>query len=110
MVCGLVTFRTLDRQCPSLSSTTPNTVSPSRYADFTNVNTATLSPSLLTSYETVSRQRASLSEATVPTLFWISGRDFHGLTTSRQCATFARLVRGRLQVKLNLSRQKTLRI
>ena len=47
------TLRTLDRQCPSFNSTTPRTVSPSQYADLTNISTATFSPSLLTSYETV---------------------------------------------------------
>lgn len=34
-----------------MSSTTPNTVSPSLYADFVNVSSATFTPSLCTSYD-----------------------------------------------------------
>lgn len=43
------TLRTRERASLSLSSTTPNTVSPSLYALFPNVSTATLTPLLLTS-------------------------------------------------------------
>jgi len=42
----------------SFSSTTPKIVSPSRYALLGNVNTATLIPSLLTSYEAESKYLA----------------------------------------------------
>lgn len=37
----------------AFNSTIPRIVSPSLYEDFVNVSTATLTPSLLTSYDTV---------------------------------------------------------
>ena len=49
---NLLTFKTRDRLVRSFTSTTPRTVSPSRYAVFEKVKTATLTPSLVTSYET----------------------------------------------------------
>lgn len=53
-----LTFSTLDRPCRSFKSTTHNTVSPRRYAAFVKVNTATFTPSLLTSYDTVTPKLA----------------------------------------------------
>jgi hypothetical protein len=51
------------RPSRSFSSTTPRTVSPSRHADFMNVSTATLTPSLFTSYETFLGTRVRASTA-----------------------------------------------
>ena len=50
---NILTLRTRAREASSFNSTTPMMVSPSRYADFVKVKTATLSPSLFTSYDTV---------------------------------------------------------
>lgn len=60
---GKRTFNTLPLPLLSFTSTTPSTVSPNLHACFVNVNTATLTPSLCTSYDTFFGTRVRISTA-----------------------------------------------
>lgn len=82
------TCRTRARLVLLFISTTPRTVSPNRYAAFVKVSTATLTPSLFTSYDAKtgvnqSPWRGALAR---PTFLRIPRQDLHRLSAPRQPA------------------------
>ena len=91
-LCGVArTLSTRALLARLFNSTTPSIVSPKRYADFAKVSTATLTPSLFTSYETAGTAMISQGH---PEDHESRKQETEGMTTAYGQCKFPALARG----------------